>query len=70
MIGNATTADVAKLVDAPDLGSGIARCEGSSPFIRIFRKKIISDLSLDSKDGAIAAKTLIVSNGYTTRVPE
>jgi hypothetical protein len=39
-IGNATPADVAELADAPDLGSGIARCEGSSPFIRIFRKKV------------------------------
>ena len=27
-------ADVAKLVDAPDLGSGVAIREGSSPFIR------------------------------------
>ena len=27
-------ADVAKLVDAPDLGSGVATREGSSPFIR------------------------------------
>jgi hypothetical protein len=30
----ATYADVAKLVDAPDLGSGAARRGGSSPFIR------------------------------------
>ena len=29
-------ADMAELVDAPDLGSGFARSEGSSPFIRIF----------------------------------
>ncbi len=28
-------ADVAELVDAPDLGSGFSRSEGSSPFIRI-----------------------------------
>jgi hypothetical protein len=28
-------ADMAELVDAPDLGSGFARSEGSSPFIRI-----------------------------------
>lgn len=27
-------ADVAKLVDAPDLGSGVERRGGSSPFIR------------------------------------
>ena len=25
---------MAELADAPDLGSGIARCEGSSPFAR------------------------------------
>src|SRR5690606_8557902 len=29
-----TEAGEAKLVDAPDLGSGIARCGGSSPFAR------------------------------------
>lgn len=29
-------ADVAELADAPDLGSGSERGEGSSPFIRIF----------------------------------
>lgn len=29
-------ADVAKLVDASDLGSGAARLGGSSPFIRTF----------------------------------
>ncbi len=28
-------ADVAELADAPDLGSGSERSEGSSPFIRI-----------------------------------
>jgi hypothetical protein len=28
-------ADVAELADALDLGSSTARCEGSSPFIRI-----------------------------------
>ena len=27
-------ADMAKLADAPDLGSGSERSEGSSPFIR------------------------------------
>ena len=32
--GQIKLADVAKLVDAPDLGSGAARREGSSPFIR------------------------------------
>ncbi len=30
----ACNADVAKLVDAPDLGSGVEIREGSSPFIR------------------------------------
>ncbi len=29
---------MAELVDAPDLGSGFARSEGSSPFIRIMTK--------------------------------
>jgi hypothetical protein len=29
------SADMAELVDAPDLGSGFARSEGSIPFIRI-----------------------------------
>ncbi len=29
------SADVAELVDAPDLGSGVFGREGSSPFIRI-----------------------------------
>ena len=29
-----TRAGVAELADAPDLGSGIERCEGSSPFAR------------------------------------
>ncbi len=29
----APLAQVAKLVDAPDLGSGAARCGGSSPFL-------------------------------------
>ncbi len=28
------TADMVKLVDTPDLGSGAARCVGSSPIIR------------------------------------
>jgi hypothetical protein len=35
MMINDIHADVAELVDAPDLGSGFARSEGSSPFIRI-----------------------------------
>ena len=29
-----STADMVKLVDTPDLGSGAARCVGSSPIIR------------------------------------
>ncbi len=32
-------ADVAELVDAPDLGSGAARRGGSSPFIRTSTKR-------------------------------
>lgn len=31
-------ADVAELADAPDLGSGSERSEGSSPFIRISKR--------------------------------
>ena len=30
-------ADMAELADAPDLGSGILRCAGSSPVIRILQ---------------------------------
>ena len=32
-------AGMVKLVDTPDLGSGAARCEGSSPFIRTIGRK-------------------------------
>ena len=35
MIVECQNADMAKLADAPDLGSGSERSEGSSPFIRI-----------------------------------
>jgi hypothetical protein len=31
---------MAELVDALDLGSSIARCEGSSPFVRIHYRLI------------------------------
>lgn len=31
---NKAYAGMVKLVDTPDLGSGAARCEGSSPFTR------------------------------------
>ena len=31
---NKNAAGMVKLVDTPDLGSGAARCEGSSPFTR------------------------------------
>jgi hypothetical protein len=33
-------ADMAELVDAPDLGSGFARSEGSIPFIRTLKKSL------------------------------
>ncbi len=33
-ICNPIFAGMVKLVDTPDLGSGAARCEGSSPFTR------------------------------------
>lgn len=32
--GSSQQAGMVKLVDTPDLGSGAARCEGSSPFTR------------------------------------
>jgi len=35
-----------KLVDTPDLGSGAARCEGSSPFTRTIRRLKVIALSL------------------------
>ncbi len=34
MVVECLNADMAKLADAPDLGSGSERSEGSSPFIR------------------------------------
>ena len=37
-----TCADVAKLADAPDLGSGFERSGGSSPLIRTTRKSDVS----------------------------
>jgi hypothetical protein len=36
-------AAVAELVDAPGLGPGAARCEGSSPFGRTIRQAAVSD---------------------------
>ncbi len=36
MVKRYSIADVAELVDALDLGSSTARCEGSSPFVRIY----------------------------------
>lgn len=33
-------ADMVKLVDTPDLGSGASRCVGSSPIIRTFKNTI------------------------------
>ena len=47
MIANAAIADVAELADALDLGSSTARCEGSSPFVRI-NSKISQRLSHSS----------------------
>ena len=41
---NLLIADVAELVDAPDLGSGAARRGGSSPFIRTMKFKFIGIL--------------------------
>ena len=38
-------ADVVKLADTPDLGSGASRREGSSPFIRTIQNPIKYDIS-------------------------
>ena len=38
-------ADMAELVDAPVLGTGFARSEGSSPFIRILKTSESNDKS-------------------------
>jgi hypothetical protein len=39
-------AGMVKLVDTPDLGSGAARCEGSSPFTRTSKALYQNDLEL------------------------
>jgi hypothetical protein len=46
---------MAELVDAPDLGSGFARSEGSIPFIRIFGFKV----TLDFADQALRLTVLV-----------
>ena len=38
-------ADVVKLADTPDLGSGASRREGSSPFIRTIQNSLKYDIS-------------------------
>lgn len=40
MVVECDRADMAELADAPDLGSGSERSEGSSPFIRIRLKAL------------------------------
>ncbi len=52
MIVECQNADMAKLADAPDLGSGSERSEGSSPFIRtklnaLFRREHLPKFDLD-----------------------
>jgi hypothetical protein len=39
-------ADVAELVDALDLGSSAVRREGSSPFVRIFKRLLMFDCAV------------------------
>ena len=39
-------AGMVKLVDTPDLGSGAARCEGSSPFTRTYNKSYLFDCQI------------------------
>lgn len=38
IFGNSQPAQVVKLVDTPDLGSGTARCVGSSPILGTFHE--------------------------------
>ncbi len=42
-------AGMVKLVDTPDLGSGAARCEGSSPFTRTSKPLQIEEVFLWNK---------------------
>jgi hypothetical protein len=39
VVESAPLAQVAKLVDAPDLGSGAERCGGSSPFLGTIKQR-------------------------------
>jgi hypothetical protein len=48
---------MAELVDAPDLGSGFARSEGSIPFIRIFEAKF--EITLDPNDQDLRLTMLV-----------
>ncbi len=52
MITCLTDADVAELADALDLGSSTARCEGSSPFIRISTRSRASAWECFTRDSA------------------
>lgn len=54
------TADMAKLVDVPDLGSGAARRVGSSPIIRT--KKASEDIS----EAFLFSKMLIIDPNNST----
>ncbi len=47
-----SSADVAKLVDAPDLGSGAERRGGSSPFIRTIYSHIFQENKFHSTNGS------------------
>ena len=55
-------ADVAELVDALDLGSSTARCEGSSPFVRILSQ--IVERNPSPSDGKVEVATNLLRRFY------
>lgn len=55
-------ADVAELADAPDLGSGSERSEGSSPFIRISKSSKRSKHSINKNICQVREKKRTLSH--------
>ena len=66
---NLLSAQVVKLVDTPDLGSGAARCVGSSPILGIIShmkpKDLKNPFNWDQRKPAITDNVLFVPNHYT-----
>ena len=63
-------AGVAELADAPDLGSGIVRCEGSSPFARKKRKDHVSGLfvfTAKARSSFCKSPAILTPTFYDTR---